>query len=1269
MKRVLIITGLILGTITLVTVLATGLLFNTGAGRNFIAAQIEPQLEKTFGGEVEIGRLTGAPPGRIILHDVQLKDEAGAWLTLAEAVMVWSPLALAGRNIDINSLTVDGLTLYRLPPSKEEAQDTPSGFEFPEALPSVVIDTLTLNNIVIVNPETGDPFRFDGGGSLIMVGQKLNANLNLASTQKTDNVSALIDYDHTGDNATIDITVTSEVDGAITTLAQLDGPLSFMVKGSGAPEKFKTDIDALAGAFGIIDVAAVFDLNGERAVTITGDVKLGDKLGTLIQEVGGDITLDATITEKKNGAAVTIRNLQSPGVQMNGDISWTNRRKQLEQVRTTFEAVIGSNYLDTLTRHTGRNLHGTAVIDQAGDAFKLTASATSERASLTIDEARTDLSKTFVGPVSIRFNPRNDVIPLLQKGASLKADTAIDLDTSATLKNATLDLGDIRSFSGEMSYGFQDESIRLVGTANASPATITALHSDIAAANALEADIDISGTTENFTAQFKADLPQLMMNESVIPASTVTANLNGLPTRPTGDINAHAINGEGKLAAMFRSSADGRIAVRNLNFSAKAFSLTGEAEYDPTPGALAVDLAYEGEDGATPFPGLPFSGTATLKGAVSNSGDNNKLVLEAEKLQSTQFQIAKLRAETKGPSGALTVSANGTGILINGAEPISSLTLKGLASLENSPELSLSNFDMDYGDLPIKLTDTARLTFSDGVTVKNLKATIGEKGTLALDGAFTAQRLVATINAKDLLAQEAAAFASFNVNLDTDREQLAYGDFSLLADTLDNENARLSGKYQWTAGQLRISETENDNPLTIDLSIPLKLIRKPSLSVEVQGPLGGTVTYDGAVEPLAAFMPSQFQSLEGILKANAALGGSMRAPEVKGSARFADGAYTDLSTGFSLDNMSMDADALVRDGETKITLKGSASGAGQSEQTINLNGDITLGDGGLLDVVLTMNNARFAAEPVTNVDASGEIKISGSLDNPTAAGEITISELNAEIITPETTGLVNIDVVAIDKKGAPLTLTEPTSPPRVFNYDVLVKADDKIFVRGRGLESEWSADIETKNADAGPLILGEINLRRGFLDFSGRRFNLTDGKITFNRLSPNNPYLDIQAEYETGDGVVARIVIGGRGKKPSVELESNPSLPREDIMALVLFGKPANELSAVESVQMASALAQLGGLGPFGGGGLTGSARQALGLDMLNLDLDPENGASALTVGKYVADGLFVSATQDVKGENSSVRVEYEIINNITVETELKQDGDQTVSANWKKDF
>jgi len=209
--------------------------------------------------------------------------------------------------------------------------------------------------------------------------------------------------------------------------------------------------------------------------------------------------------------------------------------------------------------------------------------------------------------------------------------------------------------------------------------------------------------------------------------------------------------------------------------------------------------------------------------------------------------------------------------------------------------------------------------------------------------------------------------------------------------------------------------------------------------------------------------------------------------------------------------------------------------------------------------------------------------------------------------------------------------------------------------------------------DGLPIVLGKSQLRRGTFDFSGRRFNLTEGEVTFDRLSPNDPVVSIIAQYVSngsdGNETTAIVSVSGRGSDTKVELTSEPSRPPSDVMALILFGKPSEELTALESLQTAQALASLGGIGPFAGGGVLGGLRQSTGLDLLNVDLDPESGASSLTVGKYIADGLFVSATQDIKGENASVRIEYEVTDNITVESDIRQNGDQTVSTNWKKDF
>jgi translocation and assembly module TamB len=273
------------------------------------------------------------------------------------------------------------------------------------------------------------------------------------------------------------------------------------------------------------------------------------------------------------------------------------------------------------------------------------------------------------------------------------------------------------------------------------------------------------------------------------------------------------------------------------------------------------------------------------------------------------------------------------------------------------------------------------------------------------------------------------------------------------------------------------------------------------------------------------------------------------------------------------------------------------------------------------------------------------------------------------MIAPENTGLVHIDVVKLNGSVVEDSSKIMRAEQKPVAMTLNINGDDKIFIRGRGVESEWKAEIVIGGTAAKPIILGSMDLRRGWIDFAGRRFEFSRGSILFDRLFSNNPILDLKSDY-TAENVTASILITGRADAPKISLTSSPSLPAEDIMALVLFGKPATELSAFEALQVAQALAQLGGIGPFGaGGGITGAARSALGLDLLNIDVGADAGASKLTVGKYVADGLFVSASQDARGEDGSVRVEYEITNSITIETELKQDGDQTVSANWKKDF
>jgi translocation and assembly module TamB len=97
-----------------------------------------------------LGALEGSLPGEVILRDLTLSDPDGVWLTLSEARLAWSPLALATGSLRVEALTARGLTVLRapnLPPS--DAPEAPSSPPDPRLLGLLTLDTLDLREITL----------------------------------------------------------------------------------------------------------------------------------------------------------------------------------------------------------------------------------------------------------------------------------------------------------------------------------------------------------------------------------------------------------------------------------------------------------------------------------------------------------------------------------------------------------------------------------------------------------------------------------------------------------------------------------------------------------------------------------------------------------------------------------------------------------------------------------------------------------------------------------------------------------------------------------------------------------------------------------------------------------------------------------------------------------------------------------------------------------------------------------------------------------------
>jgi len=186
------------------------------------------------------------------------------------------------------------------------------------------------------------------------------------------------------------------------------------------------------------------------------------------------------------------------------------------------------------------------------------------------------------------------------------------------------------------------------------------------------------------------------------------------------------------------------------------------------------------------------------------------------------------------------------------------------------------------------------------------------------------------------------------------------------------------------------------------------------------------------------------------------------------------------------------------------------------------------------------------------------------------------------------------------------------------------------------------------------LLLGTVQTVRGTYDFQGRRFELTrGGTLRFLGETRPNPALDITAtRVIPGTGVEARVRIQGTVRAPQLSLTSNPPLEESDILALIVFNRPVNELGTGERASLATTA---GGIATgFIAAPLGESIGRALDLDLFELTTTTEEGdlGAGLTLGQQVGDRAFFKMRQQFGARNvTEFQLEYQLARFLRLQT------------------
>jgi translocation and assembly module TamB len=194
-----------------------------------------------------------------------------------------------------------------------------------------------------------------------------------------------------------------------------------------------------------------------------------------------------------------------------------------------------------------------------------------------------------------------------------------------------------------------------------------------------------------------------------------------------------------------------------------------------------------------------------------------------------------------------------------------------------------------------------------------------------------------------------------------------------------------------------------------------------------------------------------------------------------------------------------------------------------------------------------------------------------------------------------------------------------------------------------------------KNPNGQVRLTGSVNTVRGTYQFQGRRFEvLRDGAIRFDGLEEFNPRLDLRT-HRLIQGVDARVDVRGTLKQPEIALSSVPPLEDADILALVVFNQPLNQLGTGQQmtlVQRAQDMATGAVVGQ-----LSQSIARALNLETFELQIAPETGGGpALTIGQQLGPNLYIKVQQGVGDlATTNLFIEYAINSWLRLQTNVQQ--------------
>ncbi len=665
----------------------------------------------------------------------------------------------------------------------------------------------------------------------------------------------------------------------------------------------------------------------------------------------------------------------------------------------------------------------------------------------------------------------------------------------------------------------------------------------------------------------------------------------------------------GALQSGFETQLDIKVEAQDLS----RFSGLAGAEI---AGAVMIDLAGEV---------APLAGTFDLE--INGKGDD---------LSVGQDQVDALLAGRSQVDIAAKRSTTGTDItrlLVSSA----ALNARGDASVHSGD--SQANFEVTLRDVALLAPDYTGALILKGSAIEDSR---GWSVDVKADGPYGARAAVSgLVTGPDAAVDVKGGLPDVSVfvpKISGPFSAEGHAEKSPKGWQVAMDAAGPSGTSAKIAGLVR-----NDGDLDVEVSgsVPLGL-SSPFIKPRI---LQGQASFDLTVRGAAAL-----SSVWGNITTT---GASFSAPNLRL-------ALTDIEAKAQLaeGRVLLDSSATVSSGGT-VRVSGPMQLSGNLDADLN----VTLADVGLVDPSLyetSVGGAISVRGPLL-----GGANISGQIDVGPTEIQVPSSGLGVIGEIPEIEHIAASQAVTRSRARAGLLDEQPADSNKtsgsIYPLDILVRAPSKIFVRGRGLNAELGGELRLTGTTASMISAGRFDLIRGRLDLLSRRFDLDEGTIQMQ--GSLVPYLRFVTSTTESD-FTATVILEGQADEPKLTFESTPDAPDDEILAYLLFGKSVSDISALQAIQLASAVASLSGRG---GIGIVENLRSGIGVDDLDVTTN-EEGVTEVKVGKYLTEDIYTDITAGADGD-SELSINFDLSTSVRARGSVNNAGDSAVGLFFERDY